>query len=158
MLIYGLSGSSAPLDKAITTSSLTISTLVCHLTLIHNPHLLTGRLTDIEALAMVDEAYLDKTEWIKKSIRTTAKVCSHLWCHDVSTDIGACRWASSAPIAPSTNTQKATGTSRLRLFPSRDRAFVLRGSCSLARKRAPKKGHLRTCRGSFMYDTFAGSL
>ena len=28
----------------------------------------------IAALAMVDEAYLDKTEWIKKSIRTTAKM------------------------------------------------------------------------------------
>jgi len=29
---------------------------------------------DIAALEMVDEAYLDKEEWIKKSIRTTAKV------------------------------------------------------------------------------------
>ncbi|KAJ6629923.1 glycogen phosphorylase [Mycena sp. CBHHK59/15] len=28
----------------------------------------------IAALAMVDEAYLDKTEWVKKSIRTTAKM------------------------------------------------------------------------------------
>jgi starch phosphorylase len=28
----------------------------------------------IEALRMVDEAYLDRTEWIKKSIRTTAKM------------------------------------------------------------------------------------
>lgn len=28
----------------------------------------------IAALAMVDEAYLDRDEWIKKSIRTTAKV------------------------------------------------------------------------------------
>ncbi|KAF8124671.1 glycosyl transferase, partial [Mycena galopus ATCC 62051] len=26
------------------------------------------------ALAMVDEAYLDQTEWVKKSIRTTAKM------------------------------------------------------------------------------------
>jgi hypothetical protein len=31
-------------------------------------------LTDIEALRMVDEAYADRTEWVKKSIRTTAKV------------------------------------------------------------------------------------
>jgi len=30
--------------------------------------------SDIEALRMVDEAYNDRTEWIKKSIRTTAKV------------------------------------------------------------------------------------
>lgn len=30
----------------------------------------------IAALAMVDEAYLDRDEWIKKSIRTTAKVTS----------------------------------------------------------------------------------
>ena len=29
---------------------------------------------DIAALDMVDEAYLDKGEWVKKSIRTTAKV------------------------------------------------------------------------------------
>jgi len=28
----------------------------------------------IEALSMVDEAYNDRTEWIKKSIRTTAKM------------------------------------------------------------------------------------
>jgi len=28
----------------------------------------------IQALAMVDEAYLDQTEWVKKSIRTTAKM------------------------------------------------------------------------------------
>lgn len=31
-------------------------------------------LTDIQALAMVDEAYQDRTEWIKKSIRTSAKM------------------------------------------------------------------------------------
>lgn len=29
---------------------------------------------DMEALRMVDAAYLDRDEWIKKSIRTTAKV------------------------------------------------------------------------------------
>lgn len=29
---------------------------------------------DIRALEMVDEAYADRTEWTKKSIRTTAKV------------------------------------------------------------------------------------
>jgi starch phosphorylase len=29
---------------------------------------------DIEALKMVDEAYLDREEWIKKSIKTVAKV------------------------------------------------------------------------------------
>jgi hypothetical protein len=29
---------------------------------------------------MVDEAYLDKEEWIKKSIRTTAKVRHDLKC------------------------------------------------------------------------------
>jgi len=28
----------------------------------------------IRALEMVDEAYADRTEWIKKSIRTTAKM------------------------------------------------------------------------------------
>jgi hypothetical protein len=28
---------------------------------------------DIAALDMVNEAYMDKDEWIKKSIRTTAK-------------------------------------------------------------------------------------
>ncbi|KAH0834128.1 glycogen phosphorylase [Lanmaoa asiatica] len=39
------------------------------------PHVLMSvRLTDIEALCMVDEAYSDRTEWIKKSIRTTAKM------------------------------------------------------------------------------------
>lgn len=32
----------------------------------------------IAALAMVDDAYLDRDEWIKKSIRTTAKVCFHV--------------------------------------------------------------------------------
>ena len=32
----------------------------------------------IAALAMVDEAYLDRDEWIKKSIRTTAKVSSKM--------------------------------------------------------------------------------
>jgi glycogen phosphorylase len=30
----------------------------------------------IQAVAMVDEAYQDKEEWVKKSIRTTAKVGS----------------------------------------------------------------------------------
>ena len=30
--------------------------------------------TDIQALKLVDEAYQDRPEWIKKSIRTTAKV------------------------------------------------------------------------------------
>ena len=29
---------------------------------------------------MVDEAYADRTEWIKKSIRTTAKVCCFCLC------------------------------------------------------------------------------
>lgn len=29
---------------------------------------------DIRALEMVDEAYADRTGWIKKSIRTSAKV------------------------------------------------------------------------------------
>lgn len=29
---------------------------------------------DIEALKIVDEAYQDRTGWIKKSIRTTAKM------------------------------------------------------------------------------------
>ena len=29
---------------------------------------------------MVDEAYADRTEWIKKSIRTTAKVLSFWLC------------------------------------------------------------------------------
>ena len=29
---------------------------------------------DLAALRMVDAAYADRTEWIKKSIRTTAKV------------------------------------------------------------------------------------
>lgn len=33
----------------------------------------------IAALAMVDEAYLDRDEWIKKSIRTTAKVSSKVY-------------------------------------------------------------------------------
>jgi hypothetical protein len=33
---------------------------------------------DIRALEMVDEAYADRTEWIKKSIRTTAKASSPL--------------------------------------------------------------------------------
>lgn len=33
-----------------------------------------GMTLDIAALAMVDEAYLDRTEWVKKSIRTSAKV------------------------------------------------------------------------------------
>lgn len=35
---------------------------------------ISDALSDIEALRMVDEAYNDRTEWIKKSIRTTAKV------------------------------------------------------------------------------------
>lgn len=38
--------------------------------------------TDIQALAMVDEAYLDRTEWIKKSIRTSAKVRSLASLHE----------------------------------------------------------------------------
>lgn len=75
MLMYGSLVSSTPSELATTTSSLTISTLVSYLIVIRIPRLLIGCLTDIEALAMVDEAYLDKTEWIKKSIRTTAKVC-----------------------------------------------------------------------------------
>ena len=39
-------------------------------------HLKLGWCTilDLAALAMIDEAYLDKEEWIKKSICTTAKV------------------------------------------------------------------------------------
>jgi len=36
--------------------------------------LVDAQLLDLAALAMVDEAYLDREEWIKKSIRTTAKV------------------------------------------------------------------------------------
>ena len=31
---------------------------------------------DIQALALVDEAYQNRVEWIKKSISTTAKVCA----------------------------------------------------------------------------------
>ena len=37
-------------------------------------NLVDAQLLDLAALAMVDEAYLDREEWIKKSIRTTAKV------------------------------------------------------------------------------------
>lgn len=33
---------------------------------------------------MVDEAYLDRDEWIKKSIRTTAKVSSGIYKYDSS--------------------------------------------------------------------------
>jgi len=33
---------------------------------------------DIAALEMVDDAYLDKDEWCKKSIRTTAKASPNL--------------------------------------------------------------------------------
>lgn len=37
-------------------------------------------LLDLAALDMVDKAYLDKDEWVKKSIRTTAKVSrAHSW-------------------------------------------------------------------------------
>lgn len=35
-------------------------------------------IVDIRALEMVDEAYADRTEWIKKSIRTSAKVSTGL--------------------------------------------------------------------------------
>jgi glycogen phosphorylase len=38
--------------------------------------------TDMEALRMVDDAYQDREEWIKKSIRTTAKVRSQELGHD----------------------------------------------------------------------------
>lgn len=43
---------------------------------VHVDRWLTGSraCADIQALALVDEAYQDRTEWIKKSIRTTAKV------------------------------------------------------------------------------------
>jgi hypothetical protein len=41
---------------------------------------------DIAALAMVDEAYLDQTEWVKKSIRTTAKVRSIFIILQIDTD------------------------------------------------------------------------
>ena len=41
-----------------------------------NRETLTTTHTDIRALEMVDEAYADRTGWIKKSIRTTAKVGS----------------------------------------------------------------------------------
>ena len=36
--------------------------------------MISERATDIQALTMVDEAYQDRTEWIKKSIRTSAKM------------------------------------------------------------------------------------
>lgn len=38
----------------------------------------THPFSDIEALSLVDQAYEDRTEWIKKSIRTTAKVGVHI--------------------------------------------------------------------------------
>ena len=37
-------------------------------------HAVTDRAADIAALALVDEAYQNRVEWIKKSIRTTAKM------------------------------------------------------------------------------------
>ena len=53
--------------------SRTISIPVCFHGVFHSTDALIWNV-DIAALEMVDEAYLDKEEWIKKSIRTTAKV------------------------------------------------------------------------------------
>ena len=60
-------------DKETTTWSRKISTPVRTFLLdmfIPSAHFVV----DIQALSMVDAAYQDRTEWIKKSIRTTAKV------------------------------------------------------------------------------------
>jgi hypothetical protein len=61
---------------------------------------------------MVDEAYQDRTEWIKKSIRTTAKVSAVFKILTTSTDHLRIinRWASSAPTGLSKTTRRNTGT------------------------------------------------
>ena len=64
---------------------------------------------------MVDDAYLDKEEWIKKSIRTTAKVGLY-WLSSVDMSLTTLfRWESSAPTVQSLNTLRATGTLRVAL-------------------------------------------
>ena len=59
---------------------------------------------------MVDEAYLDSDEWIKKSIRTVAKVCQISETIVLMIDDWLFRWASSAPIELLTNMLNPTGT------------------------------------------------
>ncbi len=73
---------------------------------------------DLAALAMVDEAYLNKEEWIKKSIRTTAKV-SVLYRLDITIGLISlyCRWASSVRIVQFLNMLRATGISSRPLLP-----------------------------------------
>ena len=67
---------STPSVNRTTTSLRMISTLVRDLSKASGCSLSNSfYYSDIAALEMVDEAYLDKEEWIKKSIRTTAKVC-----------------------------------------------------------------------------------
>lgn len=68
---------------------------------------------DIAALDLVDEAYQDSEEWIKKSIRTTAKVsCVYpLMVQQTQIDTCTTRWASSVLIVLSWNMQKSTGRS-----------------------------------------------
>lgn len=46
----------------------------CPLSLRASERAAADRATDIAALALVDEAYQDRVEWIKKSISTTAKM------------------------------------------------------------------------------------
>jgi hypothetical protein len=64
---------------------------------------------------MVDEAYHDQDDWVKRSICTTAKASEYLFrVPSPFSNVALllfCRWANLAPIVLSMSTQKATGIS-----------------------------------------------
>ena len=64
---------------------------------------------------MVDEAYADRTEWIKKSIRTTARVRPSYYTLASTSESHPLiiRWASSVLTAQSKTTRRNIGTSRV---------------------------------------------
>lgn len=73
---------------------------------------------DIQALALVDEAYQNRVEWIKKSISTTAKVSAAVLKAFLLIDqYHPCRWASSAPTELSKTTPKSAGCVFTSFYP-----------------------------------------
>ena len=62
------------LDNMITICLRRTLTLVIFFVLVLGSNWLCSNLLDLEALEMIDEAYANRTEWLKKSISTSAKV------------------------------------------------------------------------------------
>ena len=96
-------------------------TLVCFCTTLVWFNRANSHFSDIAALDMVDEAYLDKDEWIKKSIRTTAKaslqvIYSRLEIYPLILFLSIPRWESLALTAQSMNMLRVIGTLSHALF------------------------------------------